>query len=119
MARIFATVFNYTMVRSSVFYSRQRHEAVLPKYLALVAASGSISYAGIQYLHRRAGASPVSAKLLMESILFLANFAVQRFNSKTVRARASLLIEHSLFAVAHVLLNNVQHNSGEWHAEAN
>src|SRR5439155_23442539 len=35
-------------------------------------------YAGIQYLHRRAGASPVSAKLLMESILFLANFAVQR-----------------------------------------
>jgi len=78
VARIFATVFNYTMVRSSVFYSHQRHRAVLPKYLALVAASGSVSYWGIQYLHRRAGASPMTAKLLMESVLFLVNFAVQR-----------------------------------------
>src|SRR5205085_7107475 len=44
--------------------------------------------------------------------------AVRPFDSKTVRAQASHLIEHSPFAVAHVLLNNVQHNSGEWHAEA-
>jgi len=78
LARIFATVFNYTMVRSSVFYSHQRHRAVLPKFLALVAASGSISYWGIQYLHQRAGSSPMMAKLVMESFLFLVNFAVQR-----------------------------------------
>src|SRR3954447_12900161 len=30
--------------------------------------------------------------------------AVRRFNSKTVRARASLFIKHKLLAVAHVLL---------------
>ena len=33
------------MVRSSVFYSKQRHKAVLPKYLALTLVSGSCSYA--------------------------------------------------------------------------
>ena len=78
VARIFATVFNYTMVRSSVFYSHQRHGKVLPKYLALVAVSGSVSYAGIQYMNQAFGINPVTAKLLMETFLFFVNFAVQR-----------------------------------------
>ena len=50
LARVFAVTFNYTMVRSSVFYSRQRHKAVLPKYLGLVVVSGTASYGGIRWL---------------------------------------------------------------------
>ena len=44
--RVFAVAFNYSMVRSSVFYSKQQHKTVLPKYLTLVVASGTASYAG-------------------------------------------------------------------------
>src|ERR1019366_3890718 len=47
LGRVFAVSFNYSMVRKSVFYSRQRHKTVLPKYLLLVLVSGSVSYAGI------------------------------------------------------------------------
>ena len=70
--------FNYTMVRSSVFYSRQKHQAVLPKYLMLVVVSGTASYAGIQFVHQGFGVSPIPAKLLVETVLFFVNFAVQR-----------------------------------------
>jgi glycosyltransferase involved in cell wall biosynthesis len=77
LGRFFAVIFNYSMVRRSVFYSRQRHKTVLPRYLALVVASGSVSYAGIRILSAQ-GMAPVSAKLLIETILFFVNFAVQR-----------------------------------------
>src|SRR6516165_3414372 len=39
LGRFFAVIFNYSMVRSSVFDSHQRHKSVLPKYLGLVVAS--------------------------------------------------------------------------------
>jgi glycosyltransferase involved in cell wall biosynthesis len=78
LARVFAVGFNYSMVRRSVFYSKQRHKTVLPKYLLLVLVSGSVSYAGIRLLSARLGINPVSAKLLVETVLFFANFAVQR-----------------------------------------
>ena len=77
LGRVFAVVFNYSMVRRSVFYSRQRHKTVLPRYLGLVVASGSVSYAGIRVLTAQ-GMAAVPAKLLIESILFFVNFAVQR-----------------------------------------
>jgi len=78
IGRVAAVCFNYTMVRRSVFYSHQRHKTVLPKYLLLVVVSGAASYGGIRFLNQRLGVSPVSAKLLVETILFFANFAVQR-----------------------------------------
>jgi hypothetical protein len=78
LGRALAVAFNYWLVRTSVFYSRQRHAAVLPKYLALVVASGAASYGGIRLLAARAGMYPVAAKLLVESLLFFVNFAVQR-----------------------------------------
>jgi glycosyltransferase involved in cell wall biosynthesis len=78
LGRVFAVGFNYSMVRSSVFYSKQRHKAVLPKYLLLVLGSGAVSYAGIQFLSARLRINPVSAKLVVETILFFANFAIQR-----------------------------------------
>ncbi len=78
LGRAFAVAFNYTMVRSSVFYSKERHRAVLPKYLLLVLASGTVSYGGIRLLGDRFGVNAVAAKLAVETLLFFANFAVQR-----------------------------------------
>jgi glycosyltransferase involved in cell wall biosynthesis len=77
LGRVFAVGFNYSMVRSSVFYSKQRHKTVLPKYLLAVLVSGAVSYAGIRFLSRL-GINPVSAKLMVETVLFFANFTVQR-----------------------------------------
>jgi glycosyltransferase involved in cell wall biosynthesis len=78
LGRFFAVIFNYWMVRSSVFYSHQRHKTVLPKYLGLMVVSGTCSYLGIELLATRFGVPVVPAKLLLETILFFANFAVQR-----------------------------------------
>jgi len=78
LGRVLAVCFNYTMVRSSVFYSHQRHKTVLPKYLLLVLASGSVSYGGIRLLGATLGMPAVPAKVLVETILFFVNFAVQR-----------------------------------------
>ncbi len=89
LGRILAVAFNYSMVRRSVFYSRQAHRTVLPKYLALVLASGTVSYAGIQLLRTRLGISAVAAKLFVETVLFFANFAVQRLLIFRQRKRES------------------------------
>jgi glycosyltransferase involved in cell wall biosynthesis len=78
LGRALAVCFNYWMVRRSVFYSSQRHLSTLPKYLALVALSGSASYGGIRLLGAGLGIPPVAAKLMVESLLFFGNFAVQR-----------------------------------------
>ncbi len=78
LARLFSLTFNYTLVRSSVFYSHQRHRSVLPKYLLLVLASGTASYGGIRLLTGNLGISPVIAKVVAETVLFFLNFAAQR-----------------------------------------
>ncbi len=78
LGRLVSVCFNYTAVRRSVFVSHAQHKAALPKYLLLVLASGSASYAGIEFLSSRFGVSAVSAKLGMETALFFLNFAVQR-----------------------------------------
>lgn len=77
-ARAAAVLFNYGAARRAVFLSRERHRVLLPKYLLLVVVSGLASYALIGLL-RGAFAWPVmAAKIAAESILFLANFLVQR-----------------------------------------
>jgi len=78
LGRVVSVCFNYSMVRRSVFFSHQGHKAAFPKYLLLVVASGSVSYAGIAFLSGRFGVSAVAAKLLVETALFFVNFAVQR-----------------------------------------
>jgi glycosyltransferase involved in cell wall biosynthesis/SAM-dependent methyltransferase len=76
--RAVAMVFNYLGARRAVFHSKQRHAAVLPKYVLVVALNGLISYALIQWLHTRFGAPAMAAKLAAEGLLFLINFAIQR-----------------------------------------
>ena len=77
-ARLVAMVFNYLGARRTVFHSQQPHTKVLPKYVALVALNGLVSYAMIEFLHLRFGVHAVPAKLCAEALLFIANFAIQR-----------------------------------------
>lgn len=78
VARALATAFNYISARRAVFHSQQKHAAVLPKFLLLVACNGLISYGIIEFLHFSLGVATVSAKLMAEGALFIANFAIQR-----------------------------------------
>jgi glycosyltransferase involved in cell wall biosynthesis len=76
--RAIAVAFNYTVVRKTVFHSDRGHAIVLPRYVALVALSGSLSYSAIIVLSSRFGFPVISAKLTAETALFFANFALQR-----------------------------------------
>ena len=76
--RLVAVIFNYSMVRKTVFASREGHQVLLPKYLLLVATSGTASYLGIQFLTARFGVNAMPAKLLVETLLFFVNFLIQR-----------------------------------------
>ena len=77
-ARAISAAFNYTAVRNAVFHSDERNAVVLPRYAALVMVNAALSYGGIRWL---TGAMPIGviwAKMAAESIIFLANFAIQR-----------------------------------------
>ena len=77
-ARILAMLFNYTLVRKAVFHSNEPNRVVLPRYLALGAVYICVSYGLITFLSRTLTVSVVPAKILAESFLFIANFAIQR-----------------------------------------
>jgi glycosyltransferase involved in cell wall biosynthesis len=77
-ARLVAGTFNYTTVRNAVFLSEERHAVLLPRYLVVLVGNAALSYAGIEILHGRFGTAVVPAKLIVETLLFLASFAVQR-----------------------------------------
>src|SRR5580704_2055883 len=91
-ARLMAMVFNYVGARRTVFHSQQPHTKVLPKYVALVALNGLVSYAMIEFLHVRFGVPAVAAKLFAEALLFIANFAIQRdlvFTRREITGKAT------------------------------
>jgi glycosyltransferase involved in cell wall biosynthesis len=77
-ARCAAVLFQYPLVRRAVFISNERHRILLPRYLLLVTANAALSYAGIELLTRAAAVGVLPAKIAVETILFLANFAIQR-----------------------------------------
>jgi glycosyltransferase involved in cell wall biosynthesis len=77
-ARIVAAVFNYTAVRKAVFLSHERHAVVLPRYLLLLAVNTTLSYAAIHWLSGTLPLGVLWAKMIAESVIFLANFALQR-----------------------------------------
>ncbi len=76
--RLIALIFNYSTARSVVFRSRQSHAVVLPKYLALVAANAALSYLFIEAIHSEFHFPIIPTKLGVETLLFIANFAIQR-----------------------------------------
>jgi glycosyltransferase involved in cell wall biosynthesis len=76
--RAVSMLFNYSAVKRVVFYSDQHHSHTFPKYLSLVVISGSVSYLLIKMVITFLPVSVVIAKAGAESIIFFANFAVQR-----------------------------------------
>lgn len=77
-ARVLALVFNYMAVRRAVFLSREQHRIVLPRYLLLAAANVCLSYTLISYFSRILPVDVIATKVLVETPLFIANFAIQR-----------------------------------------
>ena len=91
-ARTVAVLFNYRSVRKAVFFSDQRHSVLLPRYLTLVAANTLISYAGIRLLSSATPLGVFPSKILTESLLFIANFTIQRdfiFTRRSLKDRPS------------------------------
>jgi hypothetical protein len=80
---------NYDFRRTVVFLSRERHSLILPRYLALAAVSGLISYSLINLQVSHLQMPVMGAKLLAESLLFLGNVAIQRDFVFTERNDAS------------------------------
>jgi glycosyltransferase involved in cell wall biosynthesis len=77
-ARLIAMGFNYTAVKRAVFYSEKTVANTFPKYFALVCVSGFVSYLLIKGLSLYTPLPIIAAKVLAESSVFLANFAIQR-----------------------------------------
>ena len=76
--RIVSVAFNYRFVRSTVFCSDKSHHSLLPRYMALVVANALLSYAGIRLLTYFTPLSVIVSKIVAETILFVANFTIQR-----------------------------------------
>jgi putative flippase GtrA len=76
--RIVSVTFNYRFVRSTVFCSDKSHNSLLPRYMALVVANALVSYAGIRLLSSLTPLSVPVSKIVAETILFAANFTIQR-----------------------------------------
>lgn len=85
-SRLISVAFNYAGVRRAAFHSREAHEVLLPRYLALVCANVVLSYLAIRGLTAALPLNLFAGKLVAETLLFFANFAIQRdfiFTRKT------------------------------------
>ncbi len=78
LARGVALIVNYIMVRNVVFRSKKRALRTFPLYLSLVIFSGFVSASIIHFLMDQLGLSLIVAKLIAESTIYLANFAIQK-----------------------------------------
>jgi glycosyltransferase involved in cell wall biosynthesis len=77
-ARLVSMLYNYSVVKKMVFFSGEEVSRTFPKYLALVICSGTVSYLLIKLLTQFSLLPVIPAKALVESLVFLANFAIQR-----------------------------------------
>jgi glycosyltransferase involved in cell wall biosynthesis len=89
-ARLVAAAFNYSVVRGAAFRSDERHGVVLPRYLLLVAVNAVLSYTAIRLLTGPMALHVFPAKILTETFLFVANFAIQRDFVFTRRGRSQV-----------------------------
>jgi glycosyltransferase involved in cell wall biosynthesis len=77
-ARCLELCFNYLAVRRAVFFSKEPHRTVLPRYLLLAAANICVSWSIVSFVTSRFPIGIMPTKVLTESFLFIANFALQR-----------------------------------------
>ena len=89
-ARAISILFNYAAVRKAAFHSDAPHETVLPQYLTLAAANLILSWCGIRLITAAFPVGVFAAKLAAETLLFAANFAIQRDVVFTRRTRTGV-----------------------------
>jgi putative flippase GtrA len=97
--RFVAMIFNFTAVKRVVFNSPGNAVRQFAWYATLVALSGTVSF-GLIGLLMKSGIGVLSAKLIAEGILFLANFLVQRDFIFTASDRIDAEDERRLRAAA-------------------
>lgn len=78
IARTISVLFNYHFVRRSVFFSGVGHQIQFPRYVLLASANALASYAGIRLLVAMTSLGVMTSKILVETLLFGVNFAMQR-----------------------------------------
>jgi glycosyltransferase involved in cell wall biosynthesis len=87
LARAMAVCFNYPLIRKAVFLSDEPHGILLPRYLLLVAVNCGLSYAAIKAVTAVFPENVFTAKVAVETLLFLFNVIIQRdwiFRKRTV-----------------------------------
>ena len=85
-ARVVSTGYSFCMIRRIVFHSQQNITYCFAKYILLTIVSGFLSYGAILLLVNNFAFSIIYAKVLSETVIYLANFAIQRdfiFNKTT------------------------------------
>jgi putative flippase GtrA len=78
IARLISGTLNHTLNRRYVFHSRRLWWASLAMYAVSTTLLGVLSFFSIEALMRHFDWNPISAKLLMEALIFVCSFAVQR-----------------------------------------
>ncbi len=73
-----AMAFNYVTVRDRVFRTGGPQSGTLPRYLVLLIVSGATSYACVRVLIALTPVPVLFAKVGVESLLFFANFIIER-----------------------------------------
>ena len=85
IARLVASVINFTINKKFVFHSQTKNFDPIIKYYTLLVAMGTVAYISIETLTTRFFMNVILAKILTEGLLFLASFTIQRdliFTSK-------------------------------------
>jgi glycosyltransferase involved in cell wall biosynthesis len=77
VARAVSGSINFTVNKSVVFHSRDRLPAALAKYFALFVVLGTLAYLSIRTL-ADLGVHVIAAKIIAETLLFVASFSIQR-----------------------------------------
>ncbi len=75
---VIGSLINFGLNKRFVFHSQGRIWGPLVKYYMLFCLNALVSYLCIQSLHSRYGINVISAKVVVESLLFIASFAIQR-----------------------------------------
>ncbi len=78
IGRIVAGTYNYTFNKTVVFKSKNNSFIKFFQYWLLVIILGSIAYFSISFLNEKFNVGIIYAKIIIESLLFLSSFAIQR-----------------------------------------
>jgi putative flippase GtrA len=76
LARCVAVFVSFFLNRAAVFHFRSAAGPAFARFVVLVVTLGWISYLATSYLAHASGMTPLAAKLLVESVLFFAGFAL-------------------------------------------